>query len=135
HETEGAGSDRMGVDGAVFDDLAGDDRHALESADVHQEVRGRAGQADLDGPLVDRVDRFDRLEPVGVGRPRFGIHDPLEGVDDVVGGQVPAVVELHSFAQVEGPGELIVGDVPALGEGRVHRQVVAGLDASVGDVR
>ena len=71
-------------------------------------------------PHRARVERFNgvKLGQVGPGPLGLdlGVADPVEGEDDIVGGQRLAVAEPQAVAEAEGHHEAVVADLPGLGE-------------------
>src|SRR5699024_8123800 len=114
---ERAGAHGGGGDVPGLQVLLVHDRHALEHAEVGQQVRGGLGQGDHHGVVARGGDVGDGGELPGVGE--LLINDPVVGVGHVLGGEVAAVVEGDVVAQVEGPGEVVVADVPGLGQRRL----------------
>src|SRR5699024_3007064 len=88
--------------------------HALEPAEVGEQVRGELGQGDQHGVVVRSGDVLDGGELPGVGE--LLVDDPVVGVGHVLAGEVRPVVEGDVVAQVEGPGEVVLADVPGLGQ-------------------
>ena len=127
----------------------------MEPAGVARFARNGANglvERDLDGVVVDLLQAGDagrlavhavlgagdHVQEVGVERLGGGIEHAVERVDDVVGRQDVAVVELDARAQVEGVLETVSGHIPALGQAghqfRLARRGGDGLDEAIEDV-
>ena len=106
-----------------------DDRHALEAAEIGQQVRGGLLDPDDDGVRSRCADVGDGAELVDVGQ--LLVDDAPVGVHDVVGGERAAVLERHALAQMKVPGELIGCDTPRFGECGPHLEVLVGFDQGV----
>src|SRR5439155_981819 len=83
--------------------LPHDDVPAAREGAQHEGSRSRLGQPELDlvriehGDVADRGEEGRAWNDDALGRPG----DALVGRPDVLGGEVPAVVELHAFPEVE----------------------------------
>ena len=89
----------VGAARTALDDVAGlRDQRAGEVGD-------RAVELEADGMVVHGLDpgRVEERQQRGSRRLRLRIDQPLERVDDVLGGQRAAVVEAHALAQLECP--------------------------------
>ena len=90
---------------------------------VRGQVRVRLGQDELDLAGVHRLDVADVGVEVHRGGPDRLVPEPVEGKDDVVGGQRLAVVKGNALPHLEGPGEPVLARLPPGGQGR-HRLVL-----------
>ncbi len=114
-ELEGSGTDGGLREIAVLLDLfLRHDRHRAGELG-HQGGKGFAHR-DLDGVGGRRLDAGDVDQEIALGRTAGRIFDPVEGVNDVVGGHFAAIVEFHAGAQFEVVDESVVADRPGLGE-------------------
>ena len=133
----GVGIGEVGLAGAL-DDLEGvvglhvfliDD---VEVRHVEQQDRVRPLGLDLDRVVVDLAQVLDRGEGERHLRARLGL--ALEGVDDVVGIEGVAIVELDALAELEGPGHAVVAALPLGRQIRLERQVGQAMQQAPVDV-
>jgi hypothetical protein len=62
-----------------------------------------------------------------VGLLQLAVHDPVEGVRHVVGGERLPVVEGDALTDLVGPGQTVVGLLPGLGQSWLRREVLRGV--------
>ncbi len=129
-ELEGAGPDRVvrEILRGVLGDVLRHNRHVH----VAEERRVRLTQFELDRLGIGRGHTRDRGVVGAVRRGEGFVEDRREGVDDVVGGEVGPVVELHPLPQVEDPGRRI-GVLPTLRQGRLRCQRLIEHDQPIED--
>ncbi len=106
--------------------LAGDDGEGHRIGDHVEEPDVRLLEGELDGVLVDHLDLVQRRHHVAIGIALL-VHEAIEGVLDVVGGELAPVhgglrVPAHAFAELEDVGRLVrlgprLGEVALEGEG------------------
>src|SRR3990170_4950415 len=115
--------------------------------DRHEGSQG-LGEGDLDSVSVNGHQSRDLLclpvsEFLGapdaekeVGDPRFHlrVEESREGIDDVVGCDLAAMMELHALPEREGPAEAVARRLPVLGQGRSDGQGLVEPDEAVEDL-
>ncbi len=103
--------------------------HHVPVGHLLREDRVGAVGDDLDGEVVDLTDRLGG----GEGRGDLRGARPLEGEDDVIGGERGAVVELYPLAQLEAP-DVGRGLRPFRRQGGRELQLLVALDEGFVDV-
>ena len=111
--------------------MAGDD---ADGGEVERQQRVRLRRVQAEGERVHHLDARDRAqEAAEAARAVRHLRRALEGEDDVVGGEVAAVVPLHAAAELELPQRL--GERPvALGEQGTRARARVPLHQPVEDV-
>ena len=129
HDLVGAGADGgiveedRGVAADLFKVLAaphGNDAELAQSAAV------QLGEGDVDGVVVDDLDVLE-INEGHIG----GVFEEAEGEGDVLRGEVVAVLELDTFAQLEGDAEVVVVQDVLGGEALVADAVLSGIAVAV----
>jgi len=120
----------------VADGQHGDERaHRLVERDLHRIAV--LGDQPGDGPgsaLAELARALDGAEQVGGARSNLRIEDPRQGIHDILGGHLAAVVEAHALPEGERPREPVARRLPELGERRPDHQRLIELDEPVKDL-
>ncbi len=105
--------------------------HDVDGVQVLEKDRVELAQVEFDGGFVDLLGLAQRI---GIVRDLRGLFlGALHREHDVVGGQRPAVVELHALAQFEGPLQRAVL-LPLGGERRHEGQLLVARDKEFVDL-
>ncbi len=114
---------RNGVHARVLGDLRQVRRRVIEGDLQRLIVQGPHAQRRLVEPArVHRLAVLQDIEQVGVGRCRPGIHDPAQGIDEVLRRQRRPVGP-GRLAQMEGPDQAVRRSLPGFSHARDGRPV------------